>query len=172
MVNWISLIIYGTVLYIGIDLFFSWRRGEFQIEKIKKSLKGFGEAIKNVGIKEFAIAFIVFLLMFILVRGFVIVQDEMQECSVWVNNEMYSAINHVSFNYYEVNGIFYDEMSLYSMKLDELISEQNRSYNYYRRGFNKIGGRANFVNIVCNLEFSFDRFIKNVKLDMSEVRTQ
>ena len=50
--------------------------------------------------------------------------------------------------------------------------DQNRSYNFYRRWFNKNGGRANFVNIECNFKLSYDKFIKNIRLDMLEVRTQ
>lgn len=142
------------ILYIGYDLWKS--RRDLNKEKAEKSLKGFIEALENANWKGWLIAFFVFVCVFLLARGFILVQNEAQECKVWLNAPLYESLGWESTQ----------QFSDYVFELQGL--EQNRSYNYYRRWFDENGGRIGFVNIECNLKLDFERFIKNVRLDYNK----
>lgn len=144
-----------AVIYIGQDLYRS--RKDLEPEKVKASLERFGNALDGVGWKEFVWGFAIFLLVFFLARGSLIVQNEMQECSVWIEQ------NPLASQYSL-------DVDLVKYMNDFSYIDQNRSYNYYLRWFNAHGGRASSVSIVCNFSFNLERFKKNVLLDYNERR--
>lgn len=156
------VVIIFAILYIGFDLYGSKKRGELQGEKMKRSFERFLNAVKGAKFKHYVLGFMMFVFVFLVARGVGVVQDEMQECDVWYNQEMLSSFQ---MRNYDVESIIksYEESGWSDL-------EQGRSYNYYRRWFNEVGGRANFVNINCSFSLDMKRFKKNVLLDYNEVK--
>lgn len=148
--------------YIAVDLYRSHKKGELEGEGIKRSFKRFKEAVRGAETKHYAWGYVVFLFVFLVCKGALVIQDEMQECRVWIDDDFLN-------NYYNLDnsGVIGLVISEYR-EGDFFKLPSNRSYVFYRRWFNENGGRASFVNIDCNMAFDYDRFKRNILLDYNE----
>lgn len=168
------IVIGACVLFVAVDLFFS--RKNLKVGNFRRNLNKFGKALEKLRWRDFFFGVLIFIGVFLLMKGAIIAQNEAQSCEVWISYDVYngklSGLQQ-GFIIDDEGNLIKENLELSSIDWGEVLEtaeswENGRSNNYYRRKFAEIGGRPFFYNINCSFSFNRERFINNLMLDYNE----